>query len=424
MLEGNIFLPGDKSISHRIALFTILGRGSVEIENFSPGEDCGSSLKALKSLGAKVGRGADKIFIEGLAKNVVGSSEPIVIDCGNSGTTIRLLMGILCGLKGRFILTGDKYLCRRPMERIADPLRLFGAEIRTQENGVAPIHIDGTKLNAAEFILPIASAQLKSAFLLAGLSADGKSFLEEPILCRDHTEKMLESFGAKFNKYGTSMTVENSILNLPADFYVPGDPSSAAFFLIAAAVIPDSCVTAKNVLLNPTRIGFLYVLQKMNADVTIVETGNVPEPMGDITVKYSPNLTSIEIFPEDIPGMVDEIPILSLIAALAKGTSVFHGVQELRVKETDRLEAIRTELDKMGASIEIAKDEYGDSLIINGVDALHCPNDLDSFGDHRMAMTLRLAMLLVDGECDIEEEDCVKISFPQFHEILGQLNNV
>jgi len=423
MLKGNIFLPGDKSISHRIALFSVLGRGSVEIENFSPGEDCGSSLNAIESLGARVRRGDDKVFIEGLAKDVVESSEPIVIDCGNSGTTIRLLMGVLCGLKGKFILTGDKYLCRRPMERIAGPLRLFGAKIETQENGVAPIHIDGTKLSAAEFTLPIASAQLKSAFLLAGLSADGKSLLEEPILCRDHTEKMLESFGAKFVKLGHNMTVENSILNLPTKFYVPGDPSSAAFFLIAAAVVPGSCVTAKSVLLNPTRIGFLDVLQKMNADVTIVETGNVPEPMGDITVKYSPELTCVEVFPEDIPGMVDEIPILSLIAALAKGTSVFHGVQELRVKETDRLEAIKSELGKMGASIELGKDEFGDSLIINGVDALQMPKDLDSFGDHRMAMTLRLAMLLVDGGCEIAEEDCVKISFPQFHEILIQLKN-
>jgi len=423
MLEGNIFLPGDKSISHRIALFSILGRGSMEIKNFSPGEDCRSSLKAIECLGAKVSNSDDKVLITGLSKEVIKSDEPIVIDCGNSGTTIRLLMGILCGLDGQFVLTGDKYLCRRPMERIAGPLRLLDADIRTQENGVAPIHIDGTKLSATEFTLPIASAQLKSAFLLAGLSADGKSSLEEPILCRDHTEKMLESFGAKFVKTGTNMTVENSLLELPKEFYVPGDPSSAAFFLIAAAVIPGSCVTAKNVLLNPTRIGFLDVLKKMHADVIIVETGNVPEPMGDITVKYSPTLTSVEVFPEDIPGMVDEIPILSLIAALAKGTSVFHGVQELRVKETDRLEAIKSELEKMGASIELGKDEFGDSLIITGADSLQMPTDLDSFGDHRMAMTLRLAMLLVDGECEIAEEDCVKISFPQFHEILQELKS-
>jgi 3-phosphoshikimate 1-carboxyvinyltransferase len=423
MLKGNIFLPGDKSISHRIALFSVLGRGSMEIENFSPGEDCGSSLKAIEALGAKVSKNDDKVLITGLSKDVIKSDEPIVIDCGNSGTTIRLLMGILCGLDGQFVLTGDKYLCKRPMERIAGPLRLFGADIKTQENGVAPIHINGSKLSAAEYTLPIASAQLKSAFLLAGISSNGKSSLEEPVLCRDHTEKMLENFGAKFSKTGTNMTVENSILNLPSEFYVPGDPSSAAFFLIAAAVIPGSCVTAKNVLLNPTRIGFLDVLQKMNADVTIVETGNVPEPMGDITVKYSSNLTSVEIFPEDIPGMVDEIPILSLIAALAKGTSVFHGVQELRVKETDRLEAIKSELEKMGAVIELSKDEVGDSLIVTGVNALQMPKDLNSFGDHRMAMTLRLAMLLVDGECEIAEENCVKISFPQFHEILQQLKN-
>ena len=421
MLKGNIFLPGDKSISHRVALFSILGKGDVEIDNFSPGEDCGSSVKAIETLGANVRRDDGKLLISGLAKEICDSEKRIIIDCGNSGTTIRLLMGILCGLDGKFELTGDQYLCRRPMERIAKPLRMFGADITTQENGVAPILINGSHLKSTDYTLPIASAQLKSAFLLAGLSANGVSTLEEPVLCRDHTEKMFESFGAKFSKIGSRMTVEASELELPSKFYVPGDPSSAAFFLIAAAVIPGSCVTAKNVLLNPTRIGFVDVLKKMNADVTIVETGVVPEPMGDITVKYSPNFTSVEIFPEDIPGMVDEIPIVSLIAALTKGTSVFHGVQELRVKETDRLEAIKSELGKMGAKIELTKDEFGDSLAITGVDALSMPAELNSFGDHRMAMTLRLALLLVDGDCTIDEEGCVKISFPQFHEILKQL---
>ncbi len=417
-LKGCFTPAGDKSVSHRIALFSLLAQGSTVVTNYSPGEDCHSSLKAVERLGCAVSKNPDgTISITGAGGIVTKQAE---IDCGNSGTTIRLLMGILSSLEGSFTLDGDKYLRKRPMQRIATPLEKMGAQITTTD-GNAPIKITGGKLSGTEYELPVASAQLKSAVLLAGLNASSPTTVIEPVKSRDHTELMLKSFGAAIKSEPGRITVEPSALSLPKDFYVPGDPSSAAFFLCAATMIKDSEVTARGILLNPTRALFIDVLKRMGADVTINKRGDVPEPWGDITVRYNGRLKACTITAEEVPSLVDEIPILTLVAALAEGESVFHNVGELRIKETDRLVAVRNELGKMGACIYIDDHDDDCKLVISDVEELCAPEELDSYGDHRMAMTLRLALLIAGAECEIEEEECVAVSYPAFHEDLKKL---
>lgn len=416
-LKGNFSPAGDKSVSHRIALFSLLASGTTVVDNYSPGEDCASSLEAVRKLGCTVEKDGDKIRISAVGGKVNGGVE---IDCGNSGTTIRLLMGILSALDGEFVLDGDKYLRRRPMQRIATPLEQMGANITTTD-GKAPVKISGKRLSATEYTLPVASAQLKSAILLAGINSEGTTTVIEPVKSRDHTELMLKSFGADITRGEGRVEIKASNLTLPAEFYVPGDPSSAAFFLSAATLIKGSEVTARGILLNPTRALFIDVLRRMGADVEINKRGDVPEPWGDITVRYNGRLKACEVTADEVPSLVDEVPILSLVASLAEGKSVFHDVGELRVKETDRLEAVRDELGKMGADIYIDEAEGGCSLVVNGCEELRGASDLDSYGDHRMAMTLRLALLVVGAEGEITEEDCVAVSYPAFHDDLKKL---
>lgn len=419
MLKGSFAPAGDKSVSHRAALFSILADGETVVENYSPGADCQSSLKAIETLGCKVERLADgKIHITGAGGKV---NELADIDCGNSGTTIRLLMGILSPLNGEFKLDGDQYLRKRPMKRISDPLTQMGAKISTTDAGTCPLAITKSRLTGIVYTLPIASAQLKSAILLAALNANGVTKIIEPVKSRDHTELMLKSFGAGISYKPGEIIISPSPITLPESFYVPADPSSAAFFLCAAALIPGSEVTAKGILLNPTRAAFIDVLKRMRANVTINTISNVPEPWGDVTIKFEKRLQATDILPEEVPSLIDEIPILSLVAALAEGSSIFPNVGELRVKETDRLLAVQKELGKMGAKITI--EEGGDDcrLKIDGVESLCKPESLDSYGDHRMAMTLRLALLIAGCDCEISEEECVDVSYPAFHKDLKKL---
>lgn len=416
-LIGSFSPAGDKSISHRIALFSLLARGRAEIENYSPGADCCSSLQAVRDLGSQVTHNGSHLTIEGAEGKLTEAGE---IDCGNSGTTIRLLMGILSGIEGNYTLDGDQYLRKRPMKRISEPLALMGANIETT-NESCPVRIKGGKLRGIEYTLPVASAQLKSALLLAGLRAATPITIFEPVRSRDHTELMLYSFGADINCEGPRITLKPSRITLPGKFYVPGDPSSAAFFLCAAALIPGSRVTAKGILLNPTRAHFVKVLQRMGVDIVINQTSAVPEPWGDITVSYSPGLKGTTVTADEVPLLVDEVPVLALVAALAKGTTIFKRVNELRVKETDRLLAIKTELGKAGADIYIAEENGDSDLVVNGVQELCTPAQLDSYGDHRMAMVLRLALLCSGGDCEIKEEECVSVSYPAFHEDLARL---
>ena len=420
-LTGSFRPIGDKSVSHRIALLSILAKGRCTVTNYSTGEDCQSSLSAFEKLGGIVERTENNITITGLeGKNTNNSITDIY--CGNSGTTIRLLMGILAGLEnGAFRLTGDEYLSKRPMERIASPLRSMGASITTTADK-PPINILASKLNGIDFTLPIASAQLKSAVLLAALNGKNPTRIIEPVPSRNHTELMLKSFGADISCSDNTITILPSKLNLPEDFYVPSDPSSAAFFLTAAALIEDSDVLAKGILLNPTRIHFIEVLKRMGANVTITEKGNMPEPWGDIRVRYNGCLTATNIEKAEVPLLVDEIPILSLAAALAEGTSKYYGLSELRIKETDRLVAIKDELGAYGAKISIQNIENNDNLIIEGIKTLASPVDIvDSRGDHRMAMTLRIAHILSNAQVKILKEDCAAVSYPNFLDDLNRL---
>ena len=426
-LTGSFSPIGDKSVSHRIALFSILAEGKCQITNFSTGEDCHSSLQAVKKLGGNINidqQNITRINLTGL-RGYTSINDLTEIDCGNSGTTIRLLMGILAGINtSKFVLNGDKYLQKRPMERIASPLRKMGANIITQADR-PPVEIISTRLTGIKFTLPVASAQLKSAILLAGLQADTPTEIIEPVPSRDHTELMLKSFGADISRSGQNIILHPGNLNLPENFYVPGDPSSAAFFLTAAALIPGSDVTAKGILLNPTRIHFLKILERMGAAITITEQNKMPESWGDVQVRYNGRLKAANITADEIPLLVDEIPILSLAASLADGVSTYHGVNELRIKETDRVKAIEEELGAYNVKISSTCKQKADKLIINGTENLTPPlKAADSRGDHRMAMTLRLAQLITGQDGTINNEKCAAVSYPNFLKDLEKLLNV
>ena len=413
VLKGSISPPGDKSISHRLALMSLLAEGGCRLENMASGQDVSTSLKAAARLGAQVSGQGTEYDVIGAGRQVTDTAD---IDCGNSGTTMRLLMGLLAGLPGNYTLTGDDSLSRRPMERVAAPLRRMGAQVECTD-GHAPVSIKGGGLTGLEFQSPVASAQLKSAVLLAGLQAEGITTVQEPSPSRDHTERLISLMGGTVSLTDGRWRVEKSALTLPSYLRVPGDPSSAAFFLCAAAVIPGSEVAAEGVLLNPTRIGFVEVLRRMGALIKIETLGEQPEPWGRITVSYSPDLTGCRVPGEEIPSLVDEVPILSLAATQARGETVFEQVGELRIKETDRLAAIESQLGLMGARVSI----QGDNLAVAGPTPLTAPDRLDSFGDHRLAMTLRLAGLLAKADPFIREENCAAISYPAFREDLKAL---
>ncbi len=467
-LRGVFSPPGDKSISHRIALISQVARGECVVSNLAPGADVRSSLEAVRLLGTDVRRVGDRVvirasepipcrrnglsaleradqsgneetasrtepthvreFLEGgpgetSLHNEVSpgifapsSSPPLRIDCGNSGTTMRLLMGILAGSAGEFVLDGDESLRGRPMERIAVPLRLMGADIDT-ESGRCPVTVRGNRLHGIDYELPVASAQLKTAILLAGLQADGETVVREKTPSRDHTERLVALCRGKIRTSRDAVGVERSELHLPESLHVPGDPSSAAFFLCAAAIVPDSEVIAERVLLNPTRTGFVGVLQRMGADIGIEVQGDHPEPWGTVTVRFSPDLAGCEVSAEEVPSLVDEVPILALVATRARGVTVFRGVSELRVKESDRLAAVSSQLGAMGAKVT----GDADTLVVEGPTDLRAVGLLDSFGDHRIAMTLRLAGLMTDSKPVIQGEESVVISYPGFHDTLERL---
>jgi 3-phosphoshikimate 1-carboxyvinyltransferase len=412
-LKGVFSPPGDKSISHRLALMSLLASGEVRLSNFSPCADVRSSLDAVTILGSQVRAAGDQVVIRGAQGRTVQNAK---IDCGNSGTTMRLLMGILAGRTGEFILDGDESLRKRPMERVAVPLRSMGAEVLCT-SGKCPITIRGGNLKGIDYNLPVASAQLKSAVLLAGIQAEGTTSVKEPILSRDHTERLLTLFGARVLGPDPALRVERAALVLPESLDVPGDASSAAFFLAGAAIIPGSEVTAEGVLLNTTRTGFLGVLNRMGALMEIQRLEGAAEPHGVVKAWYSPSLKACRVEAGEIPSLVDEVPILALVATQATGTTVFDGVGELKVKESDRLAAVASQLGLMGAKIKTE----GDSLIVEGPTPLKPVARLDAFDDHRIAMTLRLAGVLADADPNIDGESSITISYPGFHETLREL---
>ncbi len=411
-------IAADKSISHRCAMFSLLSDKPSYVENFLLAEDTLSSLNIAKLLGANVEQNGSSIKITPPRK----LQEPFdILDCGNAGTGIRLYCGLLSGVDGSFVLTGDKYLRRRPMGRVANPLREIGAKIDGRENGnKAPLHIRGGKLKPFVFESKIDSAQVKSALILAALNADGKSYYRESLLSRDHTERMLRGMGAsiknieKDDKEWIEITPINSPLK-PLDIRVPADPSSGFFFAVAAAIVEGATVAIKDVSLNPTRIEAYRVLAKMGANVEFILKEDIYEPIGDIKVSFNGKLKAVTI-DSNIAWLIDELPALSIAMAVAEGTSVVKNAKELRVKESDRIDSVVTALKRCG--IECSDFEDGYEIVGGELNA----SIINSYGDHRVAMSFAIAGLLCGME--IEDIECVDTSFPNFFEILQKITKV
>jgi 3-phosphoshikimate 1-carboxyvinyltransferase len=412
-LTGVLRPPGDKSISHRLGLVSLLARGRCRVQNFAPGADCASTLEAVRRLSGLSRASGREVILEGAA----GRLSEGEVDCGNSGTTLRLLMGLLAGRPGEWHLRGDESLSRRPMQRVAEPILLMGGQVRPT-GGRPPVFVSGRSLTGVTYELPVASAQLKSAVLLAGVQAEGVTTVVEPSPSRDHTERLLMLCGADIIRIDGRWRVRRSELGLPETFRVPGDISSAAFFICAAAAVPGSDLKVEGVVLNATRTGFLGVLARQGCRLEVEPRGTDPEPWGDVRVTFSPDLSGTEVTAAEVPTLIDEVPILALAATQARGTTVFKGVGELRVKETDRLAAIVSQLSALGADVAVK----GDDLVVTGPTRLDARGPLDSFGDHRMAMTLTLAGLLAGRPAEVIGHDCVEISYPAFFDDLARLS--
>lgn len=415
-LRGEITVPGDKSISHRAVMIGSLAEGVTEISGFLNAADPLSTIACFNSLGVEHKFENEKLFIYGKGLHGLRQSSS-VLDAGNSGTTIRLLSGILAGQKFSTEISGDQYLVKRPMKRIIDPLMKMGARITSTERFTAPLKFEPTEnLSAIEYELPIASAQVKSALLFAGLFAKGTTRVIEHETSRDHTERMLNLIPEKKN--GTSrISIEGGMKLHAKPFSVPGDPSSAAFFIIAGLIVPNSELLIRKVGLNPTRIGFLNVLKQMNANISIENERIIGgEPIGDVIVKSSELKTDLSLKGEIIPNIIDEIPILSVAASFAVGRFEVRTAQDLRNKETDRIAAICFNLRKMGLEV----DEYEDGFAFESKSNL-LQSEFNSFDDHRIAMAFGVASLVLNSESTIIDSDCVSISFPTFWETLSSL---
>ncbi|MCG1023052.1 3-phosphoshikimate 1-carboxyvinyltransferase [Sutcliffiella horikoshii] len=417
-LKGTIQIPGDKSISHRSVMFGSMASGKTTVENFLPGDDCLSTISCFSKLGVKIEQDGSNVTVYGKGlKGLKESSE--ILDVGNSGTTARLMMGILSGLPFHSVLIGDESIAKRPMKRVTVPLRDMGARIQGNQDGnFTPISIQGGGLTGLEYVSPVASAQVKSAILLAGLQAEGVTSVKEPFKSRDHTERMLRAFGVDVSEgEGGKVSVAGG-QELVSDLHivVPGDISSAAFFLVAGAIVPQSKLTLQRVGLNPTRTGILEVLKNMGASLSysnVVEDG--PEPYADITVETS-DLNGVEISGDIIPRLIDEVPIIALMATQAEGTTIIKDAEELKVKETNRIDTVVNELKKLGADIEATED----GMIIKGKTKLH-GGTLDSYGDHRIGMMGAIASLIADGETILQNDIAINVSYPSFFEHMESL---
>ncbi|MGB8356650.1 MAG: 3-phosphoshikimate 1-carboxyvinyltransferase [Chthoniobacteraceae bacterium] len=416
LIEREIRVPGDKSISHRAVILAALSNGPCVITGFLASEDCMRTVEAMKELGVKIEQPErDTLIVHG-GKGVLHAPTSD-IDCGNSGTTMRLLAGILAAQPFRSRLTGDESLSRRPMKRVIDPLTKMGAKIKAEGGkDCPPLVIEGGNLTPIQYFSPIASAQVKSAILLAGLFAKGRTTVTEPIQSRDHTERMLSYFLVRPVRNELSVSIVGPQTPESRDFVVPGDISSAAFWLVAAAAQPGSHLMVKDVGLNETRTGILGVLLRMGAYVReVIEHAEEGEIRGIVEIKGS-QLKGTEIRGKEIPNVIDELPILAVAGALAHGTTVIADAKELRVKETDRLNAIATNLRAMGANVS----EKPDGLEIYGGFPLKGAK-LSSFGDHRIAMAFAIAGLFAEGETIIQDVECVATSYPDFYKTLEQI---
>lgn len=427
-LKGELIPPPDKSISHRAVMFASLAKGTSIVRNFLKAEDPVSTMNTFRQLGIEIEEARDtrqgvyELVIKG--KGLYGLREPFdVLDCGNSGTTVRLLSGILAGNPFFSVITGDTSLNQRPMARVINPLKEMGAAISGRgADKYLPVAIKGKKLNSIDYLMPVASAQVKSCLLLAGLYADGITTITESQKSRDHTERMLRAMGADIEVDGLIIRVKgqgSKIRELnPIDITVPADFSSAAFFIAAALIVPGSELTLRNICVNPTRTGMLEIIKKMGGIIRLENLKDISgESAADIYCKTPDTLRAIKIEGDIIPSLIDEFPILCILATQAEGVTEIRGAEELRVKESDRIKAMATELKKFGVDVE----EYPDGIAIKGKTTLKgCT--VESYNDHRIAMAFAIAGLIAEGETIINNSSCVDISFPGFFEELKKLS--
>ena len=417
-LRGEVTIPGDKSISHRSVMLGSIARGTTEIHNFLQGADCLSTISCFRKMGIEIENNGNTVLVHG--RGLRGLSKPdTALDCGNSGTTPRLISGILSAQDFTVTLTGDASIQKRPMKRILDPLSQMGAQIRSlQDNGCAPLTITGSLLHGIHYLSPVASAQVKSAILLAGLYADGETQVTEPYVSRNHTELMLSLFGADVHMRDTTAKIQPAKELYGQKIRIPGDISSAAFFLAAGLLVPGSEILIRNVGINPTRDGILRVCQKMGADLTLLnENHDTGEPVADLLVKNS-RLHGITIGGAIIPTLIDELPIIAAMACFAEGETIIRDAAELKVKESNRIDVMVRSLSAMGADVE----ETADGMIIRGSSPLHGAI-IDSRLDHRIAMTFAIVSCLAEGETEILGAECVNISYPEFYQDLERLKS-
>ncbi|MCL1696494.1 3-phosphoshikimate 1-carboxyvinyltransferase [Lysinibacillus sp. BPa_S21] len=415
-LQGTLTIPGDKSVSHRSVMFGAIATGKTTVEGFLLGEDCLSTIDCFRKLGVKIDVEGTNVSID--SPGIEGWQEPTeVLYTGNSGTTTRLMLGILAGSNVHSVMTGDASIGKRPMRRVIDPLRQMGAHITGRADGqYTPLAIQGTALQAIDYHMPVASAQVKSAILLAGLRAKGTTIVRENEVSRDHTERMLRQFGAQVDEVSGVISLKGGQTLTGTHVSVPGDISSAAFFLVAGAICENSKVTLENVGVNPTRDGIIEVLQSMGAAITVLPNeDNQSEPTATITIETSA-LKGTTIEGDIIPRLIDEIPILALLATQANGKTIIKDAEELKVKETDRITAVVDELKKLGATIEATED----GMIIEGPTPLRSAS-IKTYGDHRIGMMGAVAALIADGAVTLDDAECIAVSYPSFFEHIEEV---
>lgn len=416
-LRGEITVPGDKSISHRSIMLGAIANGVTVVRGFLRGEDNMATMKAFRAMGIEILDDGNEVTIHG--QGLHGLAEPSdVIDCGNSGTTIRLITGLLAGQSFFSVVTGDQYLRKRPMKRVVGPLSLMGAHILGRNQGsLAPLAISGRALGAISYESPVSSAQVKSAIMLAGLYADGTTSVREPHLSRDHSERMFSLFGASLDQLDNGIAVRGGVELQAQEITVPGDISSAAFFMVAALITPGSELLIRNVGVNPTRTGVVDILKSMGGHIELLDERVVSgEPVADILV-HSSRLKAVDIAGSVVPRAIDEFPAICVAAACAEGRTTVRDARELRVKETDRITAMATNLRQLGVIV----DECDDGMDITGVERLSGGN-VESFGDHRIAMSLSVAALASAKSITVSDTDCVATSFPSFFQLLEMVS--
>lgn len=417
MLKGSFELIGDKSISHRAIMFSSISKGHNKISNFLMGEDCLSTIDCFRKMGVDIKIEGKDVIVKGNGLYRLKKPNDI-LDVGNSGTTIRLIMGILAGNKFDATIIGDNSIGKRPMKRVTDPLRSMGCKIEGKDDAnYTPIKIYGGNLSSINYKMPVASAQVKSSIILASLYADKMSTIEEKVRSRNHTEIMLKSFGADININDLQINVNPVDELYSQDIYVPGDISSAAFIIVGALITKGSEVLIKNVGLNETRTGIIDVVKSMNGNIEIFNKRLVGgEIVGDILVKYTENLCQTTIDKSIIPRLIDEIPIIAILASQAEGTTIIKDAKELKVKESNRIKAIVENLKNMNCDIE----ELEDGMIIKGKSKLKA-SYIKTYNDHRIAMAFSIANLICEGEIKLDNKNCVDISFPGYYDLLNKL---